>query len=308
MKNKKLAKLLVFILLIGSVLPMGYMVFSATSGYIAMLNPDNESNVDIEAIEKPPVSEEVGTKKERNAEELPPVKKVPVVTKEMKDKIAALDSADSARNIRNHEEALKALKVTEKLQTKLEEMYTKEHSVPEVLTAYEFLYDEFGTIDELEELLNKKKSGKDWASIFKEYNKNKKEFVPGNFKPGELENLMESGNLSPDDIMTADRISQKGLGTFSELVNKRMMGWDWQDINSELGVINTSGSFPIVAVDKEEMEAYLKTTGLTRQQVVKGFKLAAKVGKPQAEIVGKLKDGSREEDILALYYSEKYGK
>ncbi len=305
MKNKKIAKLLVFILLVGSILPMGYMAFSATSNYIAKLNPEAENS---EVKERPPITVDEKVKRGVSPTDLPPAKKALVVTKEIEDKITELDSLNSAKNIKNYKDALSALKATEKLQKKIEDMFIKGYRVPDVLTAYEFLYDNFGTLNELENLLNKKKDGQYWASIFKEYNKNKKEFTPGNFKQGELESLMESNNITPDDIMMADKISQKGLGTFSELVNKRMKGWDWQDISSELGVINTSGSFPKVAVDKEELEGYLNSTSLTKQQIVKGFVIAAKVGKPQADIIGKLKAGNKEEDVMAEYYSEKYGK
>lgn len=305
MKRKRIAKLLVFVLVLGSILPMGYMVFSATSNYIAKLIPETEKT---EVEKNPKIIKEGERSESEPAIGLPPEKKPLVVTKEIENKITELDSVNSARNIKNYKDTLNALKATEKLQKKMEDMLVKGHQVPDVLTAYEFLYDNIGTLDELEALLNKKKGSKEWAAIFKEYNANKKEFTPRSFKSGELESLMEANNLTPDDIMMADRISQKGVATFDELVGRLIKGWDWQDINSEFGVINTSGSFPKVAVNKEELDKYMNSTSLTRQQIVKGFILAEKVGKPHDEVINKLKAGNKEEDIIAQYYSEKYGK
>lgn len=303
--NRKIAKLLILILVVGGIMSTGYMALSASSSYITLFAPD-KAGTDIKT--ELPNIKDIKPKRDINNISTPPAKKALVVSKEIENKITSLDKVNAAKNIKNYKDLLVNLKATEKLQKEIEKMYTKGYKVQDVLTAYTFLYDNYGTVGELEGLLSKKKSGKGWTAIFKEYNENKKVFVPRNFASNELESLMQSTNLTADDIMTADRISQKGIGTFENMINKRMKGWDWQDINSELDIINTSGKFSRVAVDNEKLEKYVQSTHFTKSQIVKAFIIASKMGKSESEILAKLEAGSTEEDILAQSYVDKYEK
>ena len=99
------------------------------------------------------------------------------------------------------------LNAHEKYKHEIERLILAGKALPDVLIAYEFLYQHFGKMQELETLVQEKESGWTWGAVFAGYNEKHPDFVPRSFEPEYLERLMAMPGITPDDIMLADRIS-----------------------------------------------------------------------------------------------------
>lgn len=226
--------------------------------------------------------------------------------KEVEDKIASLDAVKADRNIKNYKTVLVEFDVPESFQSLMEEMYIKEHKVQNVLITYEFLYQNYGTITELEGLIQQKESGKAWNVIFKEYMKGKEVFKPRNFESGKLEKVFNTPGITPDDVIIADRVSLQTGMEFDELISMRGHGAGWKTINEGLRIVNTSAELPRTAVTSAQVKKHMKETGLSEAKVIEALVLAQKLDKDGKSVVDKVKAGSAEADIIADCLEEKY--
>lgn len=301
MYKSKFTKAIVFVLLIAGVLQAGIMAYSAVANQIirkyAQESPDakviNSAAADntVQPIET--------AKKEID------ISKV-VLKKEVEDKITSLDAANAAKNIKNYKTLLVALDVPEKFQAEIEDMYNKGYKVQDVLVAYEYLYYNYGDIYELEGLVKQKGSGKAWGNIFKEYKKNTPEFEPSNFEDEKLEQVFRISNITTDDVVIADRISQQTGMEFDELIAMRSQGKTWKIINGDLGIVNTSSELPRAAITSAQVKNHMKSTGLSEDKVLEALVLAQKLDNDGKETVQKVKAGKTEEDIMAESLEQKY--
>jgi hypothetical protein len=157
--RSRLTKSVVFILLMAGLLQAGIMAYSAAGAQAAGRNAESAAPSDTAAqeVEIP--------KKEIDISSI-------ILKTEVEDVITSLDAANAAKNINNYRTLLGALDVPEGFRTEIEGMYVNGHKVPDVLIAYEFLYLNYGSIYELEELIAGKESGESWNTIFKEYQGN----------------------------------------------------------------------------------------------------------------------------------------
>jgi len=191
-------------------------------------------------------------------------------------------------------------------QAQVEEMYSKGHKVQDVLAAYDYLYQNYGNIYELEGLILQKESGKAWKDIFKEYKKGKEEFVPRNFQGGELEKIFKTPGITSDDVIIADRIAVQTGAEFDELIAMRGQGMNWKAINEGFGIVNTSGELPRAAITSAQVKSHMKSTGLNEGKVLEALVLAQKLDKDGKAVIEKIKAGNDEEDIIAESLEEKY--
>jgi hypothetical protein len=220
--------------------------------------------------------------------------------------IKKTDSKNSDKHLNDYKKLLESLQVPDNFRREIEKYMKNGRNVSDVLTAYEFINDNYGDIKELGDIIDKKSKGKAFKDLFKEYNSSHKEFVPTDFKPGYLEDLMKTPGITADDIMIADRISQKGSQKFEDLIEMRKQGKTWMEINSGLGILNTSDKLAHIAITKLQVKNYMDQTGLKEDQVLDALVLAGKLDKDNDEIVNKVKAGEKKEDILAEAYDEKY--
>ncbi|EMS69227.1 hypothetical protein [Ruminiclostridium cellobioparum] len=142
--------------------------------------------------------------------------------------------------------------------------------------------------------------------MFKDYSTEHKEFIPTSFKPGYLEELMKDPKITIDDIMNADRISQKGLEKFKNIIKAKKEGKTWDEISSKLGLVNTAEKLPRVAISEVQVDKYKKSMGLTEKQVIDALVIAGKLGEDDKTTLNKVKAGNKKDDILAQYYEKKY--
>lgn len=301
MYKSKYIKAIVFVLLTAGVLQAGIMAYSAVSDHIAKKYTKKIAYTDVQNTAAPgnSVQEVKVPKKEIDISKIS-------LKKEVEDKITSLDAANAAKNIKNYKMLLAALDVPGSFQAQIEGMYDKGHKVQDVLAAYEYLYQNYGKIDEIEGLLKQKKSGKVWKNIFKEYKKSKEEFKPTNFKSGKLEEIFKTPGITPDDIIIADRIAQQEGLEIDELLDMRGSGMNWKTINEGLGILNTSDELPRAAVTSAQVKNYMKNTGLSEEQVLEAIVIAQKLSGDGKTVVEKIKAGKAEEDIIAESLEEKY--
>lgn len=225
---------------------------------------------------------------------------------DIENTISKLDSKNGKKYVQKYKTMLAELKVPDKFKGEIEKSLKKGYNTPEVLIAYQYLYENYGQVSDLEKLLAKKKSGKQWSAIFREYTAASKPFVPSNFKQGYIESLIEKYHFTPDDIMIADRISQKGIKTFDELVEMKKQGKTWEQINTELGILNTEEKLPRLALTSGQVKKLMQDTKLSEQQVVNALVMAEKLDKDDTEVLDMVKAGEKDDDIYAAGFDEKY--
>lgn len=301
MYKGKYIKAIVFVLLMAGVLQGGIMAYSAVANqeikryaeaaaYTDVHNED-ESDTTAQEVEIP--------RKEIDISRI-------MLKTEVEDIIISLDSVNAVKNIKNYKTLLAALDVPQSFQTEIEDMYIRGHKVKDVLIAYEFLYQSYGFIEELEELITQKEYGMSWNMIFKEHKNSMETFEPSNFEGGKLEEIFKTPGITPDDIIIADRTAQQTGIKFDELIAMRGQGMSWKIINEELEIVNTSAELPRVAVTSAQVKNHMKETGLSEEQVIEALVLAQKLDKDGKAVVDKFKAGKIEEDIIAESLEEKY--
>ncbi len=195
--------------------------------------------------------------------------------------------------------------VQQRFKEEIERLILSEYKLQEILIAYEFLSENFGKMEELEKLCQEKQSGKTWEQLFIAYNAEHGDFVPRAFDPDYLEELMHNSNISADDIMIADRVSNNSNTAYEIVIMYRANGLTWAKINEKLGILNSQSKLPRVQVTNEQIEQYT-SGGLTENQVVEAFVIAKKISKSEEEIINKIKQGYSQEKIYAEYYQKIY--
>ena len=228
------------------------------------------------------------------------------VSEEVLNNIRSSDPGNAEKNMRNYKKLLAEFNVDKQFSQEIEKAIKNGYNAPDIFAAYDFLNENYGQISELDELLKNKKKGLPWSDVFKEYEDIHKEFKPRNFEAGVIEKLLKDSVLTADDVMIADRISQKGLKGFEELLNLRKEGKTWAEINIGLGIVNMQSKFPRFAVTSDQVRVYVKTRGLTEDQVINAIVIAQKMEREEDEIIDKVKSGKKKEDIYSLCYEEKY--
>lgn len=229
-----------------------------------------------------------------------------VVSKEMEDEIRKSDTKNADKNIKNYKTLIAKLDVPEKYRNEVDRLIKAGYKVPDTLTAYEFLNENYGQMKDFEQLLGKNKSKKNWSKVFEEYKKNNKDFKPQNFDSKTLEEVMNIPGINQDDVMNADRISQMGLKSFKELIEMRKNGKTWKDINSELGILNVSEKSPTATMNDFLVEKFRKKKNMTKEQVMEALVLAAKTNMSDEEVIKLIKEGKSKEYVYGKYYDNLY--
>lgn len=314
MNRKLLSRMMIlviaFVFLVGA-------VQAAVTTYTAVVKKDNPVETQVaDKTSKPPLKEKIVkptpiVAKDETEQVKKPIKKEIDITEvsisgEIEGVIRNSDGKNSDKNIKNYKKVLKAFDVPDKFKKEIERLIKKGYQVPDILTAYDFLYDNYGLIEELEKLIEKKNEGESWTEVFVDFNKSHKEFIPRDFDSKYLEGLLKTPRISPDDIMNADRISQKGLMTFEQLIEMRKEGKTWKEINSELGIVNTSGIIPRISISRAKVKKYVQNTGMSEKKVIDALALSSKMEKDDDDVINEFKSGLKKEDIYSGLYNEKY--
>jgi hypothetical protein len=230
-----------------------------------------------------------------------------VIAPEVLEAIRASAPTNYERNTANYKQLLSRLDVHPKFRTEVERLLLSGRKAPDVLIAYEFLYQEFGTRTQLEALVTEKESGKSWELIFKGYRQAHAAFVPQAFDTDQLEELLRTSGLKSDDIMIADHLSFVTGKPFKELITARLeQKLSWKEAAAELDVLHTAAALPRVQITAEQINQWTQPGKMTEEQVAEAFVLASKSGEKPELVIGKLLDGQTQEAILAGGFVSKY--
>ncbi|SFF40309.1 hypothetical protein SAMN04487969_13426 [Paenibacillus algorifonticola] len=223
------------------------------------------------------------------------------------DQIKEADGAAYARNLANYESMVKTLQVDEKFQKELDRLAAAGSSLPDLLIAYEFLYQNYGKMQDLEQLALERSKGNDWETIMKRYHSSHKAFVPRAFGADELEQWMSNPKLSSDDIMIADTISFVSGTAMEDILKEKLeANKSWQEISAAFDILNGSLSLPRLQITKEQLGKYVQKGKFSEQQVAEAFVLAQKLGLTPESVITKKKAGTSDEAIMAKAYTDKY--
>lgn len=172
--------------------------------------------------------------------------------------------------------------------------------------AYSFLNDNYGKKSELINLLDQKKGGSTWQSIFTNYNSKTESFIPRAFERDYLDQLMMNSTVSSDDIIICDRLSFVTGKEFKEVMERYLEQEEknWQAISEELGIINSQRTLIRVPVTTEQIKKAQATYGLSENKIVTGYVLASKFNVKVEDIMIKIMSGQSKEKILAFYLEE----
>lgn len=312
MKKRKLASIMTIVALIVTVLSTAVVAY-AMNDNSKVKTETKQSDLSLQKTDnKKPLPTQGKTMGVPDTQAInikrPPEKEVDInqieLSAEIADSIKNSDSKNFDKNIGNYKKVLVQLNVPIEFRNQLEKLMKKGKKVADILPLYHFLYDNFGTIDELEGLIGKLESGESLGDIIRDYNSTHPEFVPTKFEETNLENLMKT--MSIDDIMIADRLSQKGLTKFEDLIAKRQSGKSWKTINAGLGVINTSDQLPRMSMTHSQVNKSMQDNGLNEKDAMDVLILAWKTGKDYSVVSKELMSGKKKEDIGAEAYNEKY--
>ena len=121
-----------------------------------------------------------------------PLKKEPDISrislsKDIENVIKQKDNKNAQKHITNYKKLLAGLDVPDSYRNTIEKLLKKGYAPSEIFIAYEYLYENYGLIGELEGLLEQNKSKNNWAVVFSQYSAKNPEYVPGDFKTGYLE-------------------------------------------------------------------------------------------------------------------------
>jgi len=222
------------------------------------------------------------------------------------DLIKSSDPDNYTKNVDNYKELLKDLNVHVIFKNELERQIKSGKKLPDILTAYAFLNDCYGSMADLEKLVKEKVAGKSWVYIFKSYNKSNPEFVPRNFDSQYLEKLLETPGIDQEDIMIADRISQNTKVAIEEVINKRIEGLNWRLINAQYGIVNGLEKSPHLSVTRSQLTKHTNQTKLSEKQVIEAMTIANKLSESVEDVLKLVKQGLSNEEIYSKAYEEKY--
>lgn len=225
------------------------------------------------------------------------------ITAEATEKLK-LTGKNAGQNLESYKKALVQMDVPTAFSGKLNELITQGQKVENILPAYNFLYDNYGTIDELNGLVVRLEAGGKLGELIKEYNSSHQEFVPSDFEPSYLEDLLKT--MTIDDVMIADRLSQKGLASFEDLRAKRESGLSWKEINAGLGVLNSAEELPRLSLTKAQVNKCMQDNGLSEEEALDVLILTWQTGQDYAAVSSDLKRGKQKEQIQAEAYTAKY--
>lgn len=295
MRRRKLFKVLIYVLV------LGFMLQAFTVAYSLISNqPVSETNL----LNKVAASLGITSTGTLSASVINTSSVI--ISDEIQNIIKQADPVNFDKNLNNYKTLLVTLEVHDKYKTEIERLLKENHKLPDILTAYSYLNNSYGLMEDLEAFVKLREAGKTWVQIFKEYKQGNPAFKPGNFDSNYLENLRKTPGLSTDDIMIGDRVSQKTGKPFKEVIDMRIKGTSWKDINGELDVLNGQTALPHVKVTEEQMRLNTTDGKLTEQKVVEAFVIADKLGKTTSEIINQEKLGLSKEDIYAACFESRF--
>ncbi|MBU3134600.1 hypothetical protein KPL40_19530 [Clostridium gasigenes] len=216
------------------------------------------------------------------------------------------DEKNYNENLENYKKIFVEFEIPKQYEDKIIESLNSGYSAPDIYTAYNFLYETYGKIDEVSKLLNEKNKNSGWENMFKKYDRKNKEFIPTEFKEGYIEEKLTGKNFNINDVMIADRISQRGFGEFDELLERRQIEGSWNKIKVDLGIINLEEILPSIAITSADIAKYAPNNSIKDEQVISTLAIARKANIEDENQIKDFMNLKSKEDIYSEIYKSKY--
>lgn len=258
----------------------------------------------------PPVKE-MGSHVQLASQQAPAVQAVPadaeiVISDKVLEAIRLQDPAGYEWNTAAYKHMMAELQVHDLFRTQLDELIVAGGKVPDILTAYDYIYRQFGSFEDVKRLLTARQNGQSWTEAFQAYAARTPSFVPQAFDSDYLEGLLQAPGLTADDIMIADHISFKTGKKVPVLMALFLEGDEWREQCAKLGLLFSGESLPRVAVTEEQLRKHAEAGIMSEEQAVEAFVLAAKLDQAAESIVALLKAGASEAAIYEQAYAKKF--
>ncbi|MEO3943955.1 hypothetical protein [Gorillibacterium sp. CAU 1737] len=225
-------------------------------------------------------------------------------TSEQSNKDSRLAEAKTGDS--GYDSFLTNLSVQKEFKNEIDRLLAVGYPKQDIFIAYDFLFQNYGLMNELEDLLQQKKAGKGWGQLFDAYLKSHPDFIPRSFDSQELEGYLEKDRLTSDDVMIADRISFVTQKPVKDIVERRLEAGNWSQVCVDENVIQNPVKLPRVQITTEQLDQFMKSSKLSEAEITKAFVLARKVAQPSESVVKLMGQGLSETAILAKLYPMKY--
>jgi len=227
------------------------------------------------------------------------------ISPEIENMIREQEPGEYTKNLKNYKQMLVVLNVHDSFKMEIENRIASGKRIQDILIACQYLNENYGRIEELDALITAKESGSTWLEVFNAYKESNTEFVPRSFDFNYLEEIMKSEGICEDDIMIADRLSQKVGLPFEDIIAERVSGSKWKEINAGYGIINAQDVLPRVPVTQEQLKKYTSST-FPEDMVVETLVIAYKLEIDEQEAINKAKGGYTKEKFFAEVLEDKY--
>lgn len=262
-----------------------------------------ESSSDI----KPIVASEGGDVKVDNSRDEEIISKISIPS-ELENQFDTMDSTMSESRIKKMKKFILEFNVGELYLSKITKHLKNNDKYLDILMAYDLVNENYGTVDDFENILNDRKANKEWVQIIKEYIEKQIKYEQRKYDNDEIKELLSDTDITTNDLMIADRLSQKGIKTFDDLISLRKKGKGWREINESLGILNVVEKYPVLSIKLSDVEKHKKSSGLSEKQVKDVLIEAKKYNKDFEEAFKFAKKGKSKIELKASFLEEKYNK
>lgn len=273
MKSKKILKIAGILLAAGLLLQTGILA------YTSVFTGGNDSNADTSKV---------------------------IVAAEVQNLIKAQEPSEFDKNLNNYKRMIVLLNVHDTFKAEIEKLISESKKATDIMIAYTYLNDCYGKMAQVAELVNKKAAGRTWQEIFSQYESENPAFKPRSFDFDYLDSLSKKEGITADDIMIADMVSQNADMPFEEVIQEKVSGKAWKDINAALSIINGQDAMPRVPVTPEQLEKYASGESFNEDRVVQTLVTAFKLGLDEKAAIDKAKAGYTTAEFFAEALEKKY--
>lgn len=279
------------------------LIMFLISGGIVGLSATGVFNLIAENIGKTEKTEKSASQNQKKEIDISNV----IIDENISEKIKKSDAKNNKKNIDNIKKEIASLQIDGKRLEKIYQLVDSGFSVPEILTAFRFLNEQYGGLDEMDILLNKKSQGISWSKIFDDYLNEYPEFKMTAFDEKEL-NSYRAGGLTTDDIMIADRLSQRGYESFEELIGKRQKGESWKSIKENFNVINMEEKLQVVSIDASTIKKITKENNISEEDAIEAIVLSRNLNVDEDETIKLKKSNQSKQVVLEKILDKKFNR
>ena len=212
---------------------------------------------------------------------------------------------NGTKNIRNYKRLCAEFDVPAGYRTVLDSYIENGYSAYDVFTAYEFLHDRFGTLDDFKDILEQAASGKAWEDIFADFNKVYSEYVPTEYEIEVLDEIFAHKDITVDQVKIAEFLAYRGLIDFDEHIGRRKEGVSFQEIAEEIGLLNVSGAVQSVMVLEEEVKHCVEELNMSEGEAFARLAAVKTSNAPMKKTMEYVRSGKSGEKIMKEYFDEK---